>query len=79
MPGRITVLLAEPGKVEKGAPLLIMEAMKMEHTIRAPAAGLFKGFRYAVGDQVGEGADLVDFEPESGGAKLEELEPEAVG
>jgi 3-methylcrotonyl-CoA carboxylase alpha subunit len=79
MPGRITALLAEPGKVEKGAPLLIMEAMKMEHTIRAPAAGLFKGFRYAVGDQVGEGADLVDFEPESGGAKLEELEPEAVG
>src|SRR6185369_738799 len=48
MPGRITALLAKPGEVEKGAPLLIMEAMKMEHTIRAPAAGLFKGFRYAV-------------------------------
>ena len=79
MPGRITALLAEPGKVEKGAPLLIMEAMKMEHTIRAPAAGLFKGFRYAVGDQVGEGADLVDFEPESGSAKAEEQESEAIG
>jgi 3-methylcrotonyl-CoA carboxylase alpha subunit len=53
--------------------------MKMEHTIRAPSAGLFKGFHYAVGDQVGEGADLVDFEPESGSATVEELEPEAVG
>src|SRR3954468_15690888 len=79
MPGRITALLAKPGEVEKGTPLLIMEAMKMEHTIRAPSAGLFKGFHYAIGDQVGEGADLVDFEPESGGEKLEELEPEAVG
>ena len=77
MPGRIIALLAEPGKVEKGAPLLIMEAMKMEHTIRAPAAGLFKGFRYAVGDQVGEGADLVDFEPHAGDARREP-DPEAV-
>jgi 3-methylcrotonyl-CoA carboxylase alpha subunit len=49
--------------VEKGAPLLILEAMKMEHTITAPAAGTVKGFRFAVGDQVGDGAELVDFEP----------------
>src|SRR4051812_29730340 len=55
MPGRVIALLAEPGPVEKGAPLLIMEAMKMEHTIRAPAAGVLKSFRHAVGDQVGEG------------------------
>jgi 3-methylcrotonyl-CoA carboxylase alpha subunit len=48
--------------VEKGAPLLILEAMKMEHTITAPAAGTVKGFFYAVGDQVGDGAVLVDFE-----------------
>ena len=48
--------------MEKGAPLLILEAMKMEHTITAPAAGTVKGFRYAVGDQVGDGAELVDFE-----------------
>ena len=49
--------------VDKGAPLLILEAMKMEHTITAPAAGTVKGFFYAVGDQVGDGAVLVDFEP----------------
>jgi 3-methylcrotonyl-CoA carboxylase alpha subunit len=50
--------------VDKGAPLLILEAMKMEHTIAAPAPGLLKTFRYAVGDQVAEGAELVEFEPD---------------
>ncbi|HKG76518.1 MAG TPA: biotin/lipoyl-containing protein, partial [Beijerinckiaceae bacterium] len=77
MPGRVIALLAEPGSVEKGAPLLIMEAMKMEHTIRAPAAGRLKGFRCAVGEQVHEGAELVDFEPQTGSAKRE-VEPEVV-
>jgi hypothetical protein len=37
--------------------------MKMEHTITAPAAGTVKGFHFAVGDQVGDGMELVDFEP----------------
>jgi 3-methylcrotonyl-CoA carboxylase alpha subunit len=65
MPGKIIALMAEPGsKVEKGAPLLILEAMKMEHAIAASVAGVLKGFRYAVGDQVAEGAELVDFEPQ---------------
>jgi 3-methylcrotonyl-CoA carboxylase alpha subunit len=63
MPGKIVALLAEPGTVEEGTPLLIMEAMKMEHTIRAPSAGTLKAFRHAVGDQVSEGTELVDFEP----------------
>ncbi|CAL95685.1 acetyl/propionyl/methylcrotonyl-CoA carboxylase subunit alpha [Azoarcus olearius] len=63
MPGKVIALLAEAGaKVEKGAPLLILEAMKMEHTITAPATGTVKGFRFAVGDQVGDGAELVEFE-----------------
>lgn len=63
MPGKVIALLAEAGRaVEKGAPLLILEAMKMEHTITAPAAGTVKAFRYAVGDQVGDGAELVEFE-----------------
>ena len=39
MPGRVTALLAEPGRIAKGTPLLIMEAMKMEHTVRAPVDG----------------------------------------
>ena len=53
---------AEGATVEKGAPLLILEAMKMEHTITAPAAGTVKAFRFGVGDQVGDGAELVEFE-----------------
>jgi 3-methylcrotonyl-CoA carboxylase alpha subunit len=41
---------------------MVMEAMKMEHTIVAPAAGAVKTFHFAAGDQVAEGAELVDFE-----------------
>jgi 3-methylcrotonyl-CoA carboxylase alpha subunit len=63
MPGKVIALLAEPGKrVEKGAPLLVLEAMKMEHTISAPHAGTVKSFRFAAGDQVDEGVELVEFE-----------------
>jgi 3-methylcrotonyl-CoA carboxylase alpha subunit len=63
MPGKVVALLAQPGqKVEKGAPLLILEAMKMEHTITAPAAGTVKLFFYAAGEQVTDGAALVEFE-----------------
>jgi 3-methylcrotonyl-CoA carboxylase alpha subunit len=63
MPGKVIALVAQPdAKVEKGAPLLILEAMKMEHTITAPAAGTVKAFRFAVGDQVGDGDELVEFE-----------------
>ncbi|RJF95444.1 acetyl/propionyl/methylcrotonyl-CoA carboxylase subunit alpha [Noviherbaspirillum saxi] len=62
MPGKIVALLVEQGKtVEKGAPLLIMEAMKMEHTIAAPANGTVEELLYAVGDQVAEGAQLLAF------------------
>ncbi len=63
MPGKVIALIARPGdKVEKGAPLLILEAMKMEHTIAAPTAGTVKAFRFDVGDQVADGAELVEFE-----------------
>ncbi len=62
MPGKVIALIASPGQVvEKGAPLLILEAMKMEHTIAAPAAGTVKSFRFGVGEQVGDGAELVEF------------------
>ena len=65
MPGKVVALLAQPGqKVEKGAPLLILEAMKMEHTITAPTAGTIKAFCYAAGEQVSDGAALVEFEVE---------------
>jgi 3-methylcrotonyl-CoA carboxylase alpha subunit len=66
MPGKVVALLAQPGqKVDKGMPLLILEAMKMEHTITAPAAGTVKAFCYAVGEQVADGAALVEFTGES--------------
>ncbi|NWG30576.1 MAG: acetyl/propionyl/methylcrotonyl-CoA carboxylase subunit alpha [Rhodocyclaceae bacterium] len=64
MPGKVIALLAEPGaRVEKGAPLVVLEAMKMEHTLIAPAAGTVKAFNYAVGEQVADGAELLEFEP----------------
>jgi 3-methylcrotonyl-CoA carboxylase alpha subunit len=63
MPGRVIALSVAPGAaVEKGAPLLVLEAMKMEHTISAPRNGVVKAFRFAPGDQVSDGAELLDFE-----------------
>ncbi|MCY1315110.1 Acetyl-/propionyl-coenzyme A carboxylase alpha chain [compost metagenome] len=63
MPGRIIALLVEPGiTVEKGTPLLIMEAMKMEQTLSAPASGAIKAFHCDVGDQVSAGDELIQFE-----------------
>ena len=63
MPGRVIKLFVQPGtQVEKGQPLLILEAMKMEHTITAPAAGTVKAIHYAAGEQVLEGAELVNIE-----------------
>ena len=63
MPGKVIALLAEAGAtVDKGAPLLVLEAMKMEHTISAPRKGTVKAFRFAPGDQVTDGVELVEFE-----------------
>jgi 3-methylcrotonyl-CoA carboxylase alpha subunit len=63
MPGKIIQVLAKAGaKVTKGEPLLILEAMKMEHTITAPADGVVKEIHYAAGEQVLEGAELITLE-----------------
>ncbi|WP_186109250.1 acetyl/propionyl/methylcrotonyl-CoA carboxylase subunit alpha [Burkholderia gladioli] len=60
MPGKVIEVLVEAGqKVEAGAPLIVMEAMKMEHTIGAPSAGVVAEVLYAVGDQVADGAQLI--------------------
>ena len=62
MPGKVIALFVQPGaEVKKGQPLLVMEAMKMEHTIAAPADGVVERLPYGVGDQVAEGAALVGF------------------
>jgi 3-methylcrotonyl-CoA carboxylase alpha subunit len=60
MPGKVVSVLAKVGAtVARGTPLMVMEAMKMEHTIAAPADGVIGEVLYAVGDQVAEGAELV--------------------
>jgi 3-methylcrotonyl-CoA carboxylase alpha subunit len=63
MPGRIIKLMVEPGAiVAKGQPLLVLEAMKMEHTIVAPADGTVVDVRCAAGEQVLEGVELIRLE-----------------
>jgi 3-methylcrotonyl-CoA carboxylase alpha subunit len=67
MPGKIIALLVAAGsRVTRGTPLLIMEAMKMEHTINAPGDGLVTQFNYQVGALVNDGAPLLAFEADEG-------------
>jgi 3-methylcrotonyl-CoA carboxylase alpha subunit len=64
LPGTVVALLAEVGaKLEKGAPILTLEVMKMEQTLRAPFAGVLKAIKCKVGDIVGEGVELAEVEP----------------
>ena len=63
MNGTMVTLLAQPGEqVKKDDALLIMEAMKMEHTIRAPADGTVIEFYYQAGDLVDGGVQLLSCE-----------------
>jgi 3-methylcrotonyl-CoA carboxylase alpha subunit len=65
MPGRVTQLMVEPGmSVRRGQPLIVIEAMKMEHTVTAPADGVIEAVRFAAGDLVEEGAELIALTPE---------------
>jgi 3-methylcrotonyl-CoA carboxylase alpha subunit len=65
MPGRVTQLMVEPGtSVRRGQPLIVIEAMKMEHTVTAPADGVIEAVRFAPGDLVEEGAELIALVPE---------------
>ena len=67
LPGTVVALLAEEGvHLEKGAPILTLEVMKMEQTLRAPFAGVLKVIRCKVGDIVGEGVELAEIDPKSG-------------
>ncbi|MGQ0632448.1 MAG: acetyl/propionyl/methylcrotonyl-CoA carboxylase subunit alpha [Sporichthyaceae bacterium] len=61
MPGAIIrIMVAEGETVEAGTPLLVMEAMKMEHTILAPTDGVVSALNVAAGTQVERGAVLVE-------------------
>ena len=60
MPGKLVSFAVKAGdKVSKGQALAVMEAMKMEHSITAPADGVVQELLYAPGDQVAEGAELL--------------------
>ena len=60
MPGKVIAFLAQPGDtVTRGQALAVMEAMKMEHTLHAPRDGVVAELLYAVGDQAGEGGELL--------------------
>ncbi len=63
MSGTVVAVLVKTGdKVARGAPLMILEAMKMEHTITAPGDGTVAAVNYRAGERVKEGADLVDID-----------------
>jgi 3-methylcrotonyl-CoA carboxylase alpha subunit len=65
MPGKIVAVMVAVGDVVKlGTPLVVLEAMKMEHTIKAPADGSVASLPYVAGDMVSEGAELLTFEIE---------------
>ncbi|MBR0789520.1 acetyl/propionyl/methylcrotonyl-CoA carboxylase subunit alpha [Bradyrhizobium manausense] len=64
LPGTVVAVLAEEGaQLEKGAPILTLEVMKMEQTLRAPYAGVLKSIKCKVGDIVQEGIELAVVEP----------------
>jgi 3-methylcrotonyl-CoA carboxylase alpha subunit len=64
LPGTVVALLADEGAaLEKGAPILTLEVMKMEQTLRAPYAGVLKSIKCKVGDIVQEGVELAEIEP----------------
>jgi 3-methylcrotonyl-CoA carboxylase alpha subunit len=67
MPGKIVAVMVEEGaRVKKGAPLVVLEAMKMEHTITSPCDGLVAKLRFPLGAVVTEGAQLLAVEAEGG-------------
>ena len=63
MPGAITRVMVSPGEsVTRGQALVAIEAMKMEHLVRAPRAGRVKSVHAGVGDRVAPGAALIELE-----------------
>ena len=63
MSGTVVAVMVTIGDVVgKGAPLMILEAMKMEHTIAAPFPGIVAAVNFRAGERVNEGADLVDID-----------------
>jgi biotin carboxyl carrier protein len=69
MPGHVLDVRASLGaEVAAGAVLVVLEAMKMEHSLAAPWAGVVRSVSVKPGDRVEEGADLVVLEPVEAGS-----------
>jgi 3-methylcrotonyl-CoA carboxylase alpha subunit len=67
MHGLVRSIMAEPGQaVSQGTPLIVLEAMKMEHVMTAPRDGIIAEIMVSPGDQVAEGSLLLALEPEVG-------------
>jgi acetyl-CoA/propionyl-CoA carboxylase biotin carboxyl carrier protein len=67
MPGVVTQVMVQAGDtVRPGQPLLIVEAMKMEHVVRAGAAGIVQAIRVRAGDQVEGGAVVAELASAAG-------------
>ena len=67
MPGKVIAIHTDKGaKVAVGTPLLTLEAMKMEHTINAPHAGIVTDIHFLPGDMVEEGVELIAIASEGG-------------
>ena len=65
MPGKVIAVMVEPGAtVKKGDPLIILEAMKMEHTVTSPRDGTVAEVHFGTGALVSEGAQLLALAPE---------------
>jgi 3-methylcrotonyl-CoA carboxylase alpha subunit len=66
MNGKVIAVLVEPGaNVEKDQTLVIMEAMKMEHSLRAPSQGVINELYFAEGELVSGGDELLSFTAEA--------------
>jgi biotin carboxyl carrier protein len=75
MPGKVTLLRVQVGQaVAAGEILLVLEAMKMEHPMRAPQDGVVREILVALGDQVENGALLLVVEAEGGAAQADEAQ-----
>jgi 3-methylcrotonyl-CoA carboxylase alpha subunit len=66
MPGTVVRVMVEDGaSVTRGQPLMVVEAMKMEHTIAAQSDGIVRQVKFRAGDSVAEGVELISFEAAS--------------
>lgn len=63
MPATIVAILKKKGEsIKTGEPLIVLEAMKMEHTLHSPSDGIVTDIFYKIGAQVTEGAELIAVE-----------------